>query len=129
MPSNIQSVFLDWFFKEVFDIKLAEDIAYEKTLEENKGLKLKVEQLELELFNQKRMTTHFEGLAFIMMAEMKKVQSVELLSKNVRLSVLLGEFFDEMKGFLEDKNQIMQRFSKIENVYHCIVSVLNGIKM
>ena len=93
-------------------------------VDENKVLKEKMHQLEIELAEQKRMTHHFEGLSHIMMAEMKKVHSVESLSKNERLNSLFLQFNNEMRGFLVDKQQMLQRFGRIENVYHSIVAIL-----
>ena len=98
-----------------------------KTFEENKLLKEKVQKLEYELATQKNVTKHFEGMAHIMMAELKKVQWVEAMSKCERLSSLFDEFKNEMRGFQDEKHQLLLRFSRIENIYHSIVAILKSL--
>ncbi len=92
--------------------------------EENKVLKEKIKNLELNLETQKSLTTHYEGIASIMSAELKKVLWVEGMSKSARISDLLKQFETEMKGFMADKEQFLLRFSRLENLYYSIVAIL-----
>ena len=93
---------------------------------ENRQLKEKVQKLSYELETQKGLTTHYEGIANIMSAEMKKTRWIEGLSRSERVHALLSEFNSEMRGFLSDKQQILQRFGRIENIYHSIVAILKN---
>lgn len=104
-----------------------ENVTNNEVLEENKALKEKLKNLELELATQKSLSHHFEGISCIAMAEMKKLKSVELLGKSDRLSSLFAQFNNEMRGFLADKQHLLQRFGRIENLYHCIVGILKSL--
>ena len=95
--------------------------------QENKVLKENVQKLKFELATQKSMTKHFEGIAHIMMAEMQKSKWIESVSKSERVRVLFDELNNEMRGFLTDKQQMLKRFGRIENIYHTIVAILNKL--
>ncbi len=87
---------------------------------ENLALKFKLQQVELELENQKRLTRHFEGMSVIMTAEFKKAKWVESRQRCVKLSSFFREFNDEMKGFLLEKQRLMERLTKIEQIVSSI---------
>ena len=101
-------------------------LADSKVIEENKRLKEKMKSLEFELETQKNLTMHYEGIAYIMSAELKKVQRVEAMSKSVRLGELFVLFDKEMKDFLTEKQQLFVRFSRIESLYNSIVAILKN---
>ena len=103
---------------------MANELANSEFVQENKVLNERIVKLEYELTTQKNVTKHFEGIAHILMAELKKVQWVEGKSKSKRLEVLFSQFNDEMKGFLDDKQQLLARFGRIENLYHSICAIL-----
>ena len=124
MPLNKQFDFLEWFLNEVLNLDLGNDFANSEALAENEALKEKIKKLEFDLATQKNLTRHYEGIAHIMTAELKKVRWVEAMSKSERLRALLSQFNNEMRGFLADKEQLLIRFGLLENLYHSIVAIL-----
>jgi hypothetical protein len=90
---------------------------------ENVALKFKLQQLEVELENQKRLTRHFEGMSVILSAEFKKAKWVELRERSTMLSSYFREFHSEMKNFMLEKQKLLQRLGKIE----AIISSINVI--
>ena len=94
---------------------------------ENISLKQTVDHFRFELATQKSIMKHFEGIAHIMMAEMKKARWVEAKDKSSRLSALFVQFNNEMKGFLSDKQQLLSRFCRIEHIAHSVNALLKQL--
>ncbi len=84
-------------------------------------------QLMVELETQKSISRHFEGIANIVMAEMEKAKWVLAKDKGERLSALLVQFNNEMKGFVSEKHQLMSRFLRIEHLAHSISAILKQL--
>ena len=91
---------------------------------ENVALKFKLQQVEFELENQKKLTRHFEGMSVIMTAEFKKARWSESRDQSVKLSAYFRQFNSEMKGFMLEKQKLMQRLSKIEQIVSSINVIL-----
>ena len=88
------------------------------------SMQFKLKQMELELESQKRLSKHFEGMYAIMIVEFQKAKWRQMREKNAKLISFCRQFQTEVKGFLLEKQKMLERIGRIERIVNSINVIL-----
>jgi hypothetical protein len=91
---------------------------------ENLYLKMKIQQLEIDLENEKRRSSHFDGVSKIALYELQKGNWIKCVNRRERIGKVVRDFECEMKNFDVFHKNMMDCANKLHNLIRSLNALL-----